>query len=148
MSQNRLRPYFFLLNNHQRRCITIFKKFSQHLRRGTELTVTKILKSCTHLNSWFTLYSMSFSVILCRSNPCMSRCVIQLTDYGVRAPVLTMTNLNWITQSWMWYVTGCTYGVLMYCNPVNYLGNNMVSLFDELKKNLNILLQDDIPQLL
>ena len=26
--------YFFLiLNNHQRRCITIFKKFFQHLRR-------------------------------------------------------------------------------------------------------------------
>ena len=53
---------------------------------------------------------------------------------------------------------GCTYGVLMYCfdiffyitlwqfcYPVNYLENNMVSLFDELKK---FLLQDDIPQLL
>ena len=64
MSQNKdFDHFFYLLNNHQGRCISIIKKFSQHLRRGTELTVTKILKSCTHHNRWFTLYSMTFSVI-------------------------------------------------------------------------------------
>ena len=64
MSQNKdFDHIFFLLNNNQRRCITIFKKFSQLLRRGAELNVTKILKSCAHHNRWFTSYSMTFSVI-------------------------------------------------------------------------------------
>ena len=45
MSQNKdFDHIYFLLHNHQRRCITIFKKFFQHLRRGTEFDCYKDIK--------------------------------------------------------------------------------------------------------
>ena len=65
---------------------------------------------------------MTFSVIYVTADTLQVKPVyvtlrnpIKLTDHGIRAPVLTMSNLNWITQSWMWYVNRLYHGVLMYC---------------------------------
>ena len=90
MSQNKdFDHIFYLLNNHQRRCISIIKKFSQHLSRGTELTVTKKLKSCTYHNRWFTLYSMTFSVIY-----------VTADTLQVKPVYVTLRNpINWLRGS-------------------------------------------------